>query len=146
MAQAGKDAQFRLDNALGALVDITSYLTEIGHPQEPEQLETTALGSQEKSYVSGFIGASVTLNGRFDAATGAIYDVLATGVGASGSNNQRTYQFFPYGSTGFAPAVLQPRYSGELVILTFEVTTGAADIVGFTCTCRVVSAVTRAVA
>jgi hypothetical protein len=136
--QAGKDAVFKLDNSVGAVVDITQYLTEIGFPQEPEQLESTTLGKQEKSYVAGFIGASVTLNGRYDSASGAIHDILSTAVGASGANAKRTFEFGPHGGS-----VGQRRYTGEVVVLSYEVTTGASDLVNFTANTRIDAAVTR---
>lgn len=143
--QAGKDAVFELDNAAGTLTDITEYLTEIGFPQEPEQLETTHIGSQEKSYIQGFIGAGISLGGHFDGDPDAIYDIIATGVAASGSTGQkRTFRFWPHGknASGGVDAT-HPRYIGESVILSHEVTTGAADIVGFTSNVRIDGTVTR---
>ena len=59
----GKSASFKVDNNAGSLTDISNTLNSVSFPREAETLETTSFGSSDRSYVIGFTGATISIEG-----------------------------------------------------------------------------------
>ncbi len=86
----GNDAELKIQNAAGTLVDISTYLTSISMPREIEANETSTMRIRDRTYVPGLRGRTVSFEGRWDAAVDAILDGI-TGM-------TREFEYSPAGS------------------------------------------------
>ena len=60
----GNDAELKIQNAAGTLVDISTYLTSISMPREIEANETSTMRIRDRTYVPGLRGRTVSFEGR----------------------------------------------------------------------------------
>lgn len=116
----GKNAQFTL-----AGTNLSDTLNEITMPREIETAETTAFGTQDKTYIVGLSDATVSVSGMFDATVdGAISTVIAnlkSGSIASAS--------FEYGPTGSAAS--SAKFTGNVLITSYELSSPVGDVVTY---------------
>lgn len=133
----GKGSYFQLDNSSGSLVDLSSYINEVGFPREVETGETTAFGSSAKSYIVGLSDATISISGMFDATVDAHISGVITALG-SGSQATASFEYGPEGSAGS-----RIKYSGECLITSYEVSGSVGDVVTFSLELQVTGAVTR---
>lgn len=71
-----KDETIKFDNAAGSLTDITAYLTSFTMDGVQDLIDDTAMADEEKSYLFGQAGATVTAAGILNSTTDAIFNVL----------------------------------------------------------------------
>jgi hypothetical protein len=105
----GKAASFKVDNNAGTLTDISNTLNSVSFPREAETLETTSFGSSDRSYVIGFTGATISIEGSFDA---TVDTHLAAIVGKTDSVS------FEYGPEGTTSTFT--KYTGEAFLTSYE--------------------------
>jgi hypothetical protein len=128
----GKAAVFKVDNNAGTLTNISDTLNSVSFPREAETLETTSFGSSDRSYVIGFTGATISIEGSFDA---TVDTHLAAIVGKTESVS---FEYGPEGSTnGFT------KYTGEAFLTSYETSAGVGDIVSYSAEFQVTGAITR---
>lgn len=132
----GKNAYFSLDGTAGTLVNISDTLNEISMPREIETAETTAFGSGEKTYVSGFVDSTISLSGMFDATTNTMISGDITNL-KSGSVASLTFEYGPSGS-----AASSPKFTGEALITSYEVSSAVGDMVAYSMELQVTGGVT----
>jgi len=132
----GKNAQFRLDGTAGSLVNISDTLNEISMPREIDTAETTAFGQNDKTYITGLGDATITLSGMFDATV----DTLIAGDIANLKSGSVSSISFEYGPAGSASA--QPKFTGEALITSYEVSSPVGDVVTYSLELQVTGAVT----
>lgn len=135
----GKSTVFKLDSAAGSLVDLSSYLDDVGFPQSIETGETTTFGvaGGSKTYVVGLNDRTISLAGKWDATVDQHFALVISGQ-ADGSIASSSFEFGPAGSANG-----KVKYSGECLITSFEVSNPVGDVVTFSAECQVTGQVTR---
>jgi predicted secreted protein len=116
----GKNAQF----VLGA-TNISNTLNEISMPREIETAETTAFGTQDKTYITGLSDATVSLSGMFDATVDGAINTLITNL-KSGSIASASFSYGPAGSAGGAV-----KFEGNALITSYELSSPVGDVVTY---------------
>ncbi len=130
-----RDAVVKLDHATGALTAITSYVNGVNFDQNPDQLEVTSLGEQDRQYLAGFISNQFTMTGLGDYADDAIDDILSTAVGSA---TTRTFELGPEGGT-----TGNVKYTGECLVLAYQTTDTVDAPITWSATCRITGNVTK---
>ncbi len=121
---AGKFSVFKLDNAAGALQTITTYLTSIEFSESIDELETTTLGSINRSYVLSFGDCEIDLEGIWDPTLDGIFALLSAGFRAVPPTvTSATFEYGPAGSTAG-----QVKISGESVLTEYNRPTEVDDL------------------
>jgi hypothetical protein len=90
---------FKIDNAAGAIQDISTYCNMVDFPQELDEVETTTFGATSRTYVPGFADLKVKVGGNWD----PTLDGILAGVYAAfraGTITSVTLEYGPAGSTG----------------------------------------------
>jgi len=127
----GKNTVFKIDNSVGALTDISAYLTDVDLPQSAKTAETTTFGALADTFVAGTKNATISVSGNFDATADA---VLAAILGLIGS--------FEYGPTGSTAGMI--KYTGECLCTAYSIKGAVGGLVQATASFQVSGAVTRA--
>ena len=127
----GKNAQF----VLGA-TNISDTLNEISMPREIETAETTAFGSQDKTYITGLSDATVSLSGMFDATVDSAINTLITNL-KSGSISSASFAYGPAGSAGG-----KPQFTGDALITSYELSSPVGDVITYSLELQVTGGVT----
>ena len=127
----GKNAQFEL-----AGTNLSTTLNEITLPREIETAETTAFGTQDKTYITGLSDATVSLSGMFDATTdGAISAIIANLK--SGSIASASFTYGPSGSVASSP-----KFTGDALVTSYEISSPVGDVVTYSLELQCTGAVT----
>jgi len=71
-----KNETLKLDNAAASLVDLTAYITSETLSGAQDLIEDSAMGDEEKSYIAGMAGATLSLSGIVNTTTDAIFGAL----------------------------------------------------------------------
>jgi len=128
----GKSAQFTLTDSGAVARDLSAYISEISFPRSIETAETTAFGSNAKSYIVGLSDATISLTGKFDAtADGYLAGVLG----------QSTLLAFVYGPAGSTAGNI--KYTGSAIMTSYEVSATVGDAVSASVQLQVSGAITR---
>jgi len=85
-----KDETIKLDNASGTLTDITNWLTSETLSAAQDLIEDSAMGDEERSYMPGMAGATLTLAGILNSTTEAIFAPLVGNRTTATKTIQRT--------------------------------------------------------
>jgi hypothetical protein len=67
-----KNETLKLDNAAGTLTDVTAYITSETLSGSQDLIEDSAMADEEKSYIAGMAGATLSLSGIVNTTTDAI--------------------------------------------------------------------------
>jgi hypothetical protein len=67
-----KNETLKLDNAAGTLTDLTAYITSETLSGSQDTIEDSAMADEERSYLAGMAGATLTLAGIVNSTTDAI--------------------------------------------------------------------------
>jgi hypothetical protein len=129
----GKDSVFKLDNTAGSLTDISTYLSENELAQEIELADVTAYGDEGHKNIAGLENSTGSFSGHWDSAED---DII-------GSTTQRKAgtRSFEYGPNGSTTGMV--KYSGEVWINTYSVSSSVSDKVSFSGSMTVDGTVTR---
>lgn len=133
----GKNSYFQLDNAAGALVDISNVLSDIAWPRTVETGETTSFGQQAKTYIIGLSDSTVSCSGKFDATVDAHLLALIAALQAE-TLASASVVYGPEGSTSG-----RIKYTAEAVVTKYEVSAPVGDVVTFSLELQISGAVTR---
>jgi hypothetical protein len=71
-----KDETIKIDNASASLTDITAYCTSLTVNGSQDLIEDTGMSDEEKSFLFGQAGATLSLAGILNSTTDAIFNVL----------------------------------------------------------------------
>jgi hypothetical protein len=116
--------------------DLTSYITDADTAHSRDMAQTTTLGLGHHTFVPGQASAVLTLEGLFDGATGAVWEILSTLKNAA---TQGTAQHFPAGDTagelvdniyGYESSINPAIDAGDAVQLSAEFTSNVAAETG----------------
>lgn len=127
----GKNAQFELEGT-----NLSDTLNEITLPREIETAETTAFGTQDKTYITGLSDATVSLSGMFDATVDSAISTVIANL-KSGSIASASFTYGPSGS-----ASTKPKFTGEALVTSYEISSPVADVVTYSLELQVTGGVT----
>lgn len=130
---------FALDTAAGSLTNIQPYVDDVGAPQSVDQLDVTALGTSSKAFIVGLSdGDTITVGGPYDV---AIHTHL-TGLKAAQAAGTASHSFL-WGPGGSVAA--QAKISGEVLLASYELSSGVGGRAEWTASLQVTGAVTNSV-
>ncbi len=134
--EAGKGAGLKLDDATPTLQDISAYITSVDFPQEVAVLETTVLGNNDRTFIVGLKGSTISLAGHWDGGASPAIDVHLSGI--LGLAATQTFEYGPQGTAGS-----DIKYSGECHLTRYTITSNVDGSVDWTADLQVTGAVTR---
>jgi hypothetical protein len=137
--KAGTVTYIGLDNAAGAVQNVSPYGDNFSWPQPIDMLEVSAFGTSAKAFIPGLTdGAQVTISGPADAALATQLAHMKGTMVAGGSTFSLLYG--PLGSVSGLPKV-----SAETLVASFEYSAGVGGRVDFSATLQVTGALTNSV-
>jgi len=116
----GKNAQFELEGT-----NLSNTLNEISMPREIETAETTAFGTQDKTYIVGLSDATVSLSGMFDATVDSAISTIINNL-KSGSIASASFAYGPAGSVASSP-----KFTGEALVTSYEISSPVGDVITY---------------
>jgi len=137
----GKKSKFEIDNSSGSLTDISAFCDEVTFSRSLETAEVTTFGDNAKEYIMGLSDATISISGKFDAAGASTVDAVLSGV-----LGQDATVSFAYTPGGGSASSTNPKYTGECLLTSYEITGSVGDAVTFSAEAQVTGAITRAVA
>lgn len=132
----GKNLAFKIDNAAGTLQTLTSYVDSVEIANDVDMAETTTAGAEDKTFVSGAAGHSLSISGKWDSTATTGPDAILNGL--IGLETTSTFEFGPEGS-----AVSKVKYTGECFMTNYTVSAPVGDVVSFTADFQITGAVTK---
>lgn len=118
-ARHGKGSQLAIDSTGGSLVNFSSGLTEMSLSRELDTAEITSFGDNDKSYIPGLRGATVSFSGNFSSTHAEVLD----GVLGRNSTATMSWEFSPDGSTAVGRHLLK----GEGFLTSLEYSASVDD-------------------
>lgn len=109
----GKDVTVKLDNAAGSITEITSHLNSASINALQSLLEDSALGDDERTYVTGLAGATAAIGGFYNTTVEAILGPLV----GNRTSVSKTFEYRPYAGRF---------YNGEVFLSNVQIS-GAPD-------------------
>lgn len=100
--------------------DLSAYLRQIGVTGKADAADVTTFGAAAKSYLAGLRDATLTAEGVFDGAVGAVDAVLEAALGA----NRSLWSIWPQGEA----AVGDIGYGLDAIATSYEVSSPAVDV------------------
>jgi len=132
----GKGAVFKIDNSGGTLQTLTAYVDSIDFNNTVDTAETTTMGSEVKTYLSGQSDATLSVSGKWDSTASTGPDAVLNGL--IGLEATSTFEVGPEGST-----TGKVKYTGECFLTSYVVSAPVGDVVTFTADFQVTGAITK---
>lgn len=132
----GKGGVFKIDNAAGTLQTLTAYCDQWSIDNNVDVAETTTMGSEVKTYLSGQSDATISVSGLYDSTASTGPDVVLQGL--IGLEATSTFELGPEGSTSG-----KTKYTGECFLTGYQISAAGGDAVKFTADFQVSGAITR---
>lgn len=132
----GKGAAFKIDNAAGTLQTLTAFLDSADMSHTVDTAETTTMGAEAKTYLSGQSDATLTISGKYDSTASTGPDVTLQGL--IGLEASSTFEYGPEGST-----TGKIKYTGECFLTEYAVSAPVGDVVAFTASFQATGAITK---
>lgn len=130
----GKGSQLSIDSTAGSLVTFSSGLTEMSLSRELDTAEITSFQDNDRSYIPGLRGATLSFSGMFSSTHAEVLD----GVLGRNSTATMSWEFSPDGSTAAARHLLK----GEGFLTSLEYSASVDDKVELSGELLVTGAVT----
>jgi predicted secreted protein len=128
----GKGTIFKLDDSTPTLNDISAYVNNVDFPREVDTPETTTFGNDDRTYIAGLRGATISITGFWDE---TVDGYLAGIVG------QATSSTFEYGPQGGSTGDI--KYSGEAFVTNYTQGSPVDGVTTFSLDLQITGAVTR---
>lgn len=123
MATHGKRSFVQMDNASGALTDISSIGKDATLSRSTDTADASHFGTQDKEYVAGMTDATFEIKGLFttaqDEMISDVYDAQA-----AGTIDSITVEYGPEGNT-----TGKPKYTQETILTGVDVAGSVGDLV-----------------
>ncbi len=132
-----KDSVFFLDNAAGALQNISTYVDKVSTTFEVDEMEVTTFGATFRQYITGFAEASIKISGNWD----RTFDVQMSALIEAFRANTVAAVTFQYGPEGNATG--DKRISGECIMTNYEVESSVQDQVTWSAEIRPTGTITH---
>lgn len=127
----GKDSVFTVNTK-----ELSAYLTQADISNSVDMAETSTMGSEAKSYVSGLSDATISIAGFYDSTGTTGPDAVLNAL--VGGDSSTTFEYGPEGGTSG-----KVKYSGNCFLTSYNVTAPVGDVVGFAADFQVTGAVTK---
>lgn len=129
----GKDSVFTL-----ATKDITAWVDSLAFSQSVETAETSCMGVEAKTYISGLSDATISFSGKYDSVAVTGPDaVISAQVGADVTC---AWIFGPEGSASGSE-----KYSGNCYVTSYEVSAPLGDVVAYSAELQITGPITKGV-
>ena len=132
----GNGAVFKIDNAAGTLQTLTAYIDSIDFSNSVDMAESTTMGAEAKTYLSGQSDATMSISGKYDSTASTGPDVVLNGI--IGNEATSTFEVGPEGSTAG-----KTRYTGECFLTAYTVSMPVGDVVTFSADFQITGAITK---
>lgn len=138
MAQEhGKNSHFSVEDSAGTtLRTLTTYVTDVESNWDQEVADTTCKGQTARTFVQGHTAMKLKISGHWDNTATTGPDVVLAGL--VGDTGTCTFEWGPEGNTA-----ADIKYTGECVILSYNISSPLADVVKFDAEFQVTGSVTR---
>lgn len=103
--------------------DLSGYLKSVSFSANADTAETSTLGTTAKTYVGGLKDATLSAEGLFDGAAGAVDVILNTALGTEFS----LWTVLPHGDV-----LANPAYGFQAIHTSYEVSSPVDDVVSVT--------------
>lgn len=132
-----KGSYFAIDDSTPSLQNISDSVQSVDFSQEIDNPEVTTFTKDDRVYIAGLVGATISISGFFDdsATTGA--DVVLDGL--VGKAVSSTWEYGPEGN-----ASGDIKYSGECFMNSYGISGSVDGVVEFTADFVITAAVSRA--
>ena len=127
---------FKLDNAAGALQDISQYTDKVNPKYELGEVNVTTFGQTFEQFIAGFASGEIDIGGNWD----RTFDTQMTGLVDAFRAGTITSSTFEYGPEGADSG--DHRATGEAVLTNYEVDSSIQDQVTWTATLRCTGTIT----
>ncbi len=118
----GKGTAFSLDSTGGSLVNLSSGLDNVSLSRSLDTAEITTFGDNDRSYIPGLRGATISISGLFSSTHAEVLD----GVLGRNSTATMSFEWNPDGSTAAGRHLLK----GECFLTSLEYSASVDDKVG----------------
>ena len=125
-----RDMGIWLDNASNSLTDISTYINQQDLTRTIDMLESEGMGEEERAFLPGLAGTTLSINGQWDSTTDAIFGPLV----ADNTTNTKTAAFKSY-STRF--------YKGESWVNNLQLSGGRDTLETFSADLTFTGSMTR---
>ena len=133
----GKDSYFAIeDSGAAVLRAIGDHCDSIALDRDWDMADSTTMGLEDKTFISGLGGATIALGGKYDSLAVTGPDVVLAGLGGL-----EVSVGFEYGPEGNASGSV--KYSGECFVSKYQVNSPLEGVVKFSATLQVTGVVTR---
>lgn len=133
--KAGTVTYFALDNAAGAVTNLSGYMNDVGAPQSTGMLDVSVFGTAAKAFIPGQTnGDTISIKGPYDV---TLYSHI-TGLIAAQNAGTASHSFL-YGPGGSVSG--QAKISGECLVASFEPPSSVAGRVEWSASLQVTGAV-----
>lgn len=132
----GKDSAFAIEDTGSVLRTISTWCDSIDLDRSTDMADATTIGSEDKEFLAGLSGGSLSLSGKWDSLVMTGPDVVLSALFAA-----KTLTQFEYGPEGGTAGSV--KYSGDCYVEKYVVSSPLEGIVKFSATIRVTGAVTR---
>lgn len=133
--QHGKISVFKIDNSGGTLTDISAYCNNVDFPRDKDNPEVTTFGNDDRKYVTGLRGATISITGFWDA---TLDGVLGPLMAITSGTEELSFEYGPAGS-----ATGSVKYSGECLIGNYTQTGPVDGPVSFSADFTITASVSR---
>lgn len=127
--------QIKDNDTGGTLRDISNVLTDSNFQRAVESADVTAFGASAKEYIAGLADGTVSISGHFDQTV----DGYLSGILGKGPVD---FEYYP---TGTAAGANNVKYTGKMMLVSYDPSSPVGDKVGFTAEFQLSGAVARAV-
>lgn len=131
----GKGTVFKIDNAAGTITVLTTYVDSVEFQNTVDTAETTTMGAEAKTFVSGQSDGTLSVSGLFDGTATTGPDAILSGL--IGLEASSTFEIGPEGSTAG-----KVKKSGECFLTSYSVSSEVGDVVKFSADFQVTGAIT----
>jgi hypothetical protein len=114
MAEHGKVAVIKVQNAGGVLTDVSTYFNTESLSEEFEQADVTTFGNDWKRYIPGLGDATISVEGPFEVAGHVLLAAIR--------NTERSWEFYPAGEGSGKPFA-----SGQGILQSYETSAEVGD-------------------
>lgn len=128
----GKKLVLWVDNAAGALTNISTYVTRVGFPRTVDVAEVSVVGKDDKDYLPGQRDGRLSFEGKWDPTVDAHLSAIW------GQDATVSVEYGPEGGT-----TGKIKYSFEAILISYEPGGGIDDATNWTAELQKSGAVTR---
>lgn len=130
----GKGSDFKLDSTAGTLVDFSNAIDDVSFSRDMNPAEVTAFGNDNRAFIKGLMGATISFSGHFDSTHAVVLD----GVFNDATSTSYTVELSLDGST----AAGRHLFTAETLMTSLEYTGNVDDKVGMAGELLITGAVT----